>query len=98
MMYDKVGAVYALRAAAEEHGRVEAVVGNMPQGEQLDLLLDTRMRLEELTQAAIEACEHCGLPHVGEEPKCAPSRGQVIKGDFGPEGDGDGDGNAGSAP
>lgn len=98
MMYDKVGAVYALRAAAEEHGRVEAIVGNMPQGEQLDLLLDTRMRLEELTQAAIEACEHCGLAHVDDQSPCAPSRGQVIKGDFGSEGraDGDGDGNGDS--
>jgi hypothetical protein len=68
MMCDKVGAVYALRAAAEKHGRVEAIVGDAPQGTERNLLLDTRMHLEELTQAAIEACEHCGLPHVGEDP------------------------------
>lgn len=94
MMYDKVAAVYALRAAAEEHGRVEALVGDKPRGDQRDLLLDTRMRLEELTQAAIEACEHCGFQHVGDDAPCAPSRGRVIKGDFGTDplaGDGDGD-------
>ena len=83
MMPDKIAAVYALREAAEDYARVEAEIGEQPDGLERERLLDARTRLEAKTREAIETCEYCGRPHLDDEPHNRPRMGQVIEGHFG---------------
>ena len=73
-MKDKVEAVYELRAAAENHGRVQAQLEREPSARMRDAALDAQLAVEEKTAQAIEACHHCGLAHC-EDPAHAPQRG-----------------------
>jgi len=84
-MEDKVGAIYELREAAEEHARIEARVGSRPKGKDRDRLLDARIELEHKTQRAIESCVYCGRSHTDDEDECVqrePSGAKVIPVDF----------------
>jgi len=69
-MKDKVEAIYDVREAAELHARAEVAVEKSPSPAKKDELLDAKLALEEATQDAIEACEHCALPHAPQTP-CA---------------------------
>ena len=81
-MEDKLAAIYALRDAAERHGKVEAALGSKPTRQQRDALLDARIELEERTQQALESCMHCGRIHADGDPDCAPPRDRIIPVDF----------------
>ncbi len=74
-MEDKVAAIYDLRAAAEQHARIEAKVGEKPKGTDRDRLLDARIELEQKTQRAIESCAYCGRPHTDDEDECDAGKG-----------------------
>ena len=81
---DKVEAVFALREAAERHGRAEAAYDRYGDDRRRDQLLDARLEVEDKTKEAIAACQHCGLPHVGEHrPHHEAGEGNVIQVDFG---------------
>ncbi len=67
-MKPKVEAIFDLRAAAEAHARAEVAVERAPTPAKKDELLDAKLTLEEATQDAIDACEHCALPHAKGEP------------------------------
>ena len=62
-MNDKVGAIYAVREAAEEHARAAIRVEVEGTPESRDELLDARMKLENTTHDAIVACHECGNSH-----------------------------------
>lgn len=82
-MEDKVAAIYKLREAAEQHARIEATVGEKPQGKDRDRLLDARIELEQKTQRAIESCVYCGRAHTDDNDECEGiSRDNVIPVDF----------------
>jgi hypothetical protein len=68
-MKQKVEAIFDLRAAAEAHARAEVAVEQAPTPAKKDKLLDAKVALGEATQDAIEACEHCSLPH-GKNDSC----------------------------
>jgi hypothetical protein len=61
---DVLRAVFALREAAQAHGRVEAEVGDMPDPQSRDVLLDAKLDMEAKTAQAIDACVHCGRVHA----------------------------------
>jgi hypothetical protein len=64
-MKDKVDAIYDLREAAQEHGRVSAELEDRPGSpEARDAVLEAREKLEAATVEAIESCHHCGEPHL----------------------------------
>lgn len=67
MPKNKLQAVYELREAAEEHGRIEQQIETDRSPANIDRLLDAKERLELKTVEAISACEHCGLTHCGDE-------------------------------
>ncbi len=67
-MKAKVEAIFELREAAEAHARAEVAVEQAPTPGKKDDLHDAKMALEEATQDAIDACEHCALPHAKSEP------------------------------
>lgn len=67
-MKPKVEAIFDLRAAAEAHARAEVAVEQAPTPAKKDQLLDAKVALGEATQDAIEACEHCSLPHAKNDP------------------------------
>ena len=65
---DKIDAIYQLRDAAEESGRLEAELRSRMDHEARDQRLAARTKLEETTMKAIHACEYCGRAHAEEEP------------------------------
>ena len=67
-MNDKVEAVYALRHAAEAHGRAEAQLDIENSPENRDVVLDTKVELEAKTAEAIESCQYCGRSHQDDHP------------------------------
>ncbi|GAC1657308.1 MAG: hypothetical protein NVS9B12_09370 [Vulcanimicrobiaceae bacterium] len=67
MQKNKVESVYALREAAEEHGRVETLAEADRSAENLDRLLEAKEQLERKTIEAIEACEQCGQSHCTDD-------------------------------
>ena len=67
-MNDKVEAVYALRKAAEAHGRAEALLDIKNTPENRDTMLDTKVALEAKTAEAIESCHDCGRTHADDHP------------------------------
>ena len=78
-MEEKIAAIYALRDAADAHARLEAALGDDPTVAARHALLDSRLHLEEKTQAAIEACVQGSSPRSDD----APPGGKVIQGNFG---------------
>ena len=66
-MKPKVEAIFELREAAEAHARADVALEQTPSPVKKDRLLDAKLALEEATQDAIEACEHCALPHAKGE-------------------------------
>jgi hypothetical protein len=62
----KIEAIYELREAAEEKARAEKEVDDAPSAEKKDRLLETRLRLEEKTVAAITLCHECGHEHAAD--------------------------------
>lgn len=84
MSKNKVQAVYELREAAEEHGRIEEQIGTDRSPENIDRLLDAKERLELKTVQAITACEHCGEAHCDDESHQRKSN--VINVEFGMQG------------
>ncbi len=73
-MKEKVEAIFDLRAAAEEHARASVALEERPTPSRSDALLDARLKLEEATQDAIEACQACDRPHA----KSAACEGGVV--------------------
>jgi hypothetical protein len=81
---DTTEAVFALREAAERHGRAEAAFDQHGDERRRDQLLDARLDVEDKTKEAIAACQHCGLPHPGEHAAHHETHhGNVIDVDFG---------------
>ena len=80
---DKIQAVYELREAAEEHGRIEAALGDRADYAARRRLLDSRLTLEAKTQHAIEVCHYCGLAHLEDEPHGHARTESIIEVDFG---------------
>lgn len=72
-MKQKVEAIFDLRKAAEEHARAEVAVEQRDTPDRRDALLEARIALEDSTQEAIEACEHCGQAHANRNG-CAEVR------------------------
>jgi hypothetical protein len=60
----KIEAIYELRQAAEEKARAEKEVDDAPSAEKKDRLLETQLKLEEKTVAAIRLCHECGREHA----------------------------------
>ena len=83
MVEDKVSAIYRLREAAENHGKILEQTGDAPTSTERRQILDARLELEQRTREAVEACVYCGRPHADDEASCDAPRGQVIEGKFG---------------
>ena len=81
MSAEKIEAIYQLREAAEEHGRIDAATAERHDAAARTLRLAAREKLEEKTVKAIEVCHECGRPHADDEPHA--ERGNVIEGNFG---------------
>lgn len=81
MSAQKIEAIYELREAAEEHGRIDAATAQRHDAAARSLRLAAREKLEEKTAHAIEACHECGRPHADDAPHV--ERGNVIEGHFG---------------
>ena len=67
-MKDKVEAVYALREAAEAHGRAEAALDAHDSPHNRDVVLEKKVELEACTAEAIESCQFCGRTHADDHP------------------------------
>jgi hypothetical protein len=67
-MKQKVEAIFDLREAAEAHALARLAVDQFPTPSRKDDLLEAKLTLEEATQDAIDACEHCALPHAKDAP------------------------------
>ena len=76
----KLEAIYELREAAQEYGRVLDQIGEREDADSRDQRIAAMERVEESTARAIEACEYCGRPHTDEEPPHTPRK--VIPGSF----------------
>jgi hypothetical protein len=76
----KLEAIYELREAAQEYGRVLDQSGDGDDPAARDRRLSAMERLEESTARAIEACEYCGRPHTDEDPPKTSRK--VIPGPF----------------
>jgi hypothetical protein len=63
---DVMVAVFALREAAQAHGRAEAELGEARDAQARDELLRKRLDMEAKTARAIDACSHCGRPHADD--------------------------------
>lgn len=85
MSAQKIEAIYELREAAEEHGRIDAATAQRHDAAARTQRLAAREKLEEKTVKAIEVCHECGRPHADDEPHDEPhtERSNVIEGDFG---------------
>jgi hypothetical protein len=81
MSAEQIDAIYELREAAAEHGRVEAETADRNDQPARAKRLAAREKLEEKTFQAIEACHECGDAHAGDRRHT--TWGQVIEGDFG---------------
>ncbi len=69
-MKDKVDAIFELREAAEEHGRVSAELEDQPHSpEARDAVLEARTKLEAATAHAMESCHYCGEAHSTADHK-----------------------------
>lgn len=59
-------AVFALREAAQAHGRAEAKLEGVQDPGARDELLLKRLEMEAKTARAIDACTHCGRVHADD--------------------------------
>jgi hypothetical protein len=65
---EKLDAIYELRAAAEEKAVAEMALAESPSAEKRMDLLDAKLKLEDKTMTAIEACHECGHEHPAGTP------------------------------
>jgi hypothetical protein len=81
---EKIEAIYDLREAVETKVHAEHALELVPSPATRSALLDATLDVEAKTQAAIDVCHDCGLPHAAEdEHGTPPARGNVISVDFG---------------
>lgn len=81
MSAEQIDAIYELRKAAEEHGRIDAETAHRDDEPARTQRLAAREKLEEKTVQAIEACHECGHTHADDTPHQV--WGRVIEGNFG---------------
>jgi hypothetical protein len=81
---EKIEAIYDLREAVEAKVHAEHALELVPSATTRQTLLDATLEVEAKTQAAIDVCHECGLPHADEDEHGARQGGSnVISVDFG---------------
>ena len=65
---NKVDAIFELRRAAEEKGRIEKALDDEPTPQKRDALLEAQVALEQKTLRALDACHECGHEHAKDAP------------------------------
>jgi len=81
---DKLGAIYTLRQAAEEHGRAEERLMQAPSTEKVDDVIRARIAVDAKTEDAVQACKTCGQAHSPTAAQCVTGGdgGNVINVNF----------------